>query len=297
MKETLLDRLHKPVRALVGVSMFFGSQVIAPSQIHAQETPDSGHELVLNPEQLRHDEALEGIIIPDQIKIGESVEGRSIEAVRFGNGEIKLVLIGGLHTGDVRIDKSNAENNTVDLAKEMIDYFKNNPDEIPEQLTLIIIPVVNIDGYMRGSHDNARGVDLNRNWPTRNWQENAIHTQRRASGGPNPLSEPETASLDSFIQELQPGLVVVWHSQAGIVEGNDREESERLAQIYAQEAGYQYILKWPHYPITGQFMDAMEELGIDEIDVELSTHSGPDFNPNLKAVKAVITALISVSPK
>ena len=82
----------------------------------------------------------------------------------------------------------------------------------------IFIPVANPDGYRHHTRTNARGVDLNRNFPTKDWNELALKyweqagkNQRRypgAAGG----SEPETQCLIHLIENFQPHLIVSIHT-------------------------------------------------------------------------------------
>jgi murein peptide amidase A len=71
-------------------------------------------------------------------------------------------------------------------------------------VTVRIIDDANPDGTRAGTRGNARGRDLNRNWPATNFAGGA----RR----PDPLSEPETRALHRDIDEFAPDLIVVFHS-------------------------------------------------------------------------------------
>ena len=98
-----------------------------------------------------------------------------------------------------------------------------------------ISPLMNPDGLLqrRSKRMNANGVDLNRNWPTEDWADTAVHIDLEVNAGSTPLSEPEVGALYRYITALRPTLVISWHGYASIVEGNDLEEAELLAAAYA----------------------------------------------------------------
>lgn len=70
-------------------------------------------------------------------------------------------------------------------------------------VNLWLLPTVNPDGLARGSRYNARGVDLNRNFPRR-WRA-MPHAGRR------PASAPETRALMRFLRNVSPDRVVSFH--------------------------------------------------------------------------------------
>jgi protein MpaA len=76
--------------------------------------------------------------------------------------------------------------------------------------TWIIVPLVNPDGFALRKRRNARGVDLNRNFPTRNWQPGSPRS--RMYGGPSPASEPETRAVMRIIARYRPDRIVTIHS-------------------------------------------------------------------------------------
>ena len=92
-----------------------------------------------------------------RIVYGRSVQGRDLEAYRFGDGATTFIFIGGLHTGD--------EDNTRRLALTLLDLFRTAPELLPTNVSLYLIPSANPDGVAAGTYTNANKVDLNRNWP------------------------------------------------------------------------------------------------------------------------------------
>jgi len=225
-------------------------------------------------------------------EIGRSAENRPIYVFRIGSesgqNRINVLLIGGLHTG--------TEKNTYNLASKVLQYYYGKPERVPENTTLYIIPKINPDGIALGTHNNARNVDLNRNWPTDDWRSDPYHPtygNHKGAGGSMPLSESETFALYSFITKLPisavggSGQLVIftWHSQAGTVDGNEIGIANESAKIYAQAAGYKYIDRWSYYETTGTLLDAMRESGIAAVDVELSSRK-TEFDKNIKGVNA-----------
>ena len=215
-------------------------------------------------------------------EIGRSVEDRPIYVFGVGEGEVNMLFIGGLHTG--------TEENTYDLAKSVLQHYSSDTSLVPENISLHIIPVVNPDGLANDTHNNANEVDLNRNWQTENWQTDTYHPTygtKEGAGGGEPLSEPETQALYNFITTLQPDMTFIWHSKAGTVEDNDINDAYEVAGIYAQATEYEHIEEWTYYVVTGDFLEAMKEINIAVVEVELETRE-QEFDRNMKGVEAVI---------
>jgi len=219
--------------------------------------------------------------------IGRSVEQREIGVQRFGEGPRAVLLIGGLHTG--------SEDNARMLVEQLRDYFGANPRAVPDSVTVYVVASANPDGTARGVHTNARGVDLNRNWPADDWTPDACHPASGCPpglGGSAPLSEPETAALYDFIATLRPEVTVVFHAQAPLVEANEVAGADAYGRSFAAASGYPYVEEWTAYRITGQLIDALEQrLALRAFDVELSrccVVAPEDFERNLRGVLAVL---------
>ena len=231
---------------------------------------------------------------PARFSIGLSVQGRPIAAIRAGAGPVRIVLVGGIHTGN--------EINTVDLVATLAQHFTTNPGAVPVATSLTFIPALNVDGIALGTRTNARDVDLNRNWPAR-WQPQAYHDEGVVYGGAAPLSEPETAALYAMLQAVRPHAVLSWHSEyppSGEAEGNNAAlgvngsvTGKTLARAFAADAGMDYLDAWTAYPITGQLLDTLEDLGTPGMDIELPSHDGVFLDANLAGLQRVIDDLVA----
>ncbi|CNH99383.1 MULTISPECIES: murein tripeptide amidase MpaA [Yersinia] len=113
----------------------------------------------------------------------------------------------------------------------------------PQQQRHHVILAVNPDGCQLGLRANANGVDLNRNFPTQNWQGgetvyrwNSAANARDVvlSTGEHAGSEPETQALCTLITQLSPRWVVSFHEPLACIEDPDSSAlGERLALNFA----------------------------------------------------------------
>jgi protein MpaA len=226
---------------------------------------------------------------PNDLIIGSSVQGRPIFARRFGTGERAVVLVGGMHGG--------WEANTVALIDALTVYFAANSGAVPADISLYLIPVANPDGLLYGrtaeGRFNGHGVDLNRNWGC-GWQPQAYWRDQQVDAGAVPFSEPETAALAAFLQQIQPSVALFYHSAAGGIfaggcERTIREaDSALMAATYGEAAGYSYGDSFSAYPVTGTAATWADGEGIAAADVELRTWSDPEVEDNLAGVLAVL---------
>lgn len=243
-------------------------------------------------------------IWPAREVIGESVEGRTIEAYIFGDGPRHVLFVGGMHGG--------YEWNSVVLAYRAIDYFTATPEVIPDDLTVSVIPSINPDGVyevvgVEGRFSatdvpqgasaapgrfNSRGVDLNRNFDCK-WQPESTWRGKTVSAGTGPFSEPETRVLRDFILARDPEAVIFWHSQSNAVYASECEEGilpETLAimRAYAEAAAYPAVESFDHYEITGDAEGWLASIGIPALTVELSSHEAVEWERNREGMHALL---------
>lgn len=237
--------------------------------------------------------------------IGRSVIGRDISVTSFGNGEKHLLFVGGIHGG--------YEWNSALLAYQMIDYLTNNPELIPADIKISIIPNLNPDGIftvtgidgkfslsnvkdteqrVAAARFNANKVDLNRNFACK-WTATSTWRGEEVSAGTAAFSEPETIALRDFVAKNEPTAVVFWHSQADNVYGSECEEgiladTITLMKTYAGSAGYGEVEKFDAYPITGDAEGWLASIGIPAVTVELKTYNSTEWPKNLAGTMAVI---------
>ncbi len=242
---------------------------------------------------------------PTSTVIGTSVEGRAITAYTYGSGPTHLLLVGGMHGG--------YEWNAVLLAYQVMDYLKANPDAIPSNLSVTVIPALNADGVYKvtgkegvftpadvssdaavdaSGRFNAHTVDLNRNFDC-NWQATSTWQNRTESAGTAPFSEPESAALRSFVLADTPVAVVFWHSASGSVYASECNNgilpgTLTLMNAYAKASGYSAVPSFDAYPITGDSEGWLASLNIPAVTIELKTHGSVDWDQNLAGVKALL---------
>ena len=174
-----------------------------------------------------------------------------------------LLLMGGFH-GD--------EPEGITVAKAWLTTLLN--DEVIKTAlgttSVVVIPSVNPDGAALATRKNGWLVDINRNWPTANWQpslrSDAYH------GGAWPLSEPETEALYQLIETAKPrqGILSLHTPYAEVNTDGPATQLEPLAQAVA--SAYQYpITASIGYPTPGSFGTwAGVEQGYPVLTVELA---------------------------
>ena len=109
---------------------------------------------------------------------------------------------------------------------------------------LLFIPCLNPDGLSKNTRTNSNGVDLNRNYPTKNWGknegENATCDDCTTAyyGGKSPASEIETQFVINVIEKYSPELILTIHAPYKVVnyDGPAKEIAEKISEIIGYPA-------------------------------------------------------------
>ncbi len=151
-------------------------------------------------------------------------------AHQFGTSGPQVLILGGVHGDEVE---------GVIAAQGLLERFLIS---FPFHLQVCLVPTFNLDGVLAKTRVNSRGVDLNRNLPTKDWSAE-IKTPRY-NPGPRPLSEPENQGLVNYLAIHQPSFVLTLHSWFPVlnVNGDCLAEAQAIAGVtnykIDQDIGY-----------------------------------------------------------
>ena len=165
--------------------------------------------------------------------IGYSVQNRPIEMYSFGavEGGRPVLVMGAIHGN---------ETSSADVSGGLLGELMNDARAASDGVggvPVAIIPIANPDGFAAGTRQNANKIDVNRNFPSRNYNQRT--PGRKFQGGQAAASEPETAALIATIERLRPRLIITVHSidegrQCNNYDGPARE----IAEIMSKHNGY-----------------------------------------------------------
>jgi N-acetylmuramoyl-L-alanine amidase/Zinc carboxypeptidase len=152
---------------------------------------------------------------------GRSVQGRAIKVQVSGsaNAQTRVLVVGSIHGSEP------AGHAVIRQLRAL---------RVPGGVRLWTVRSVNPDGVRRGSRQNARGVDLNRNFPYR-WRRSGRPFSTYHSG-PRALSEPESRAVRSLVRRVRPHVTIWYHQHMRLVDlGSGADPA--LVRAYARQVG------------------------------------------------------------
>lgn len=170
----------------------------------------------------------------------------------------KRILVFGLFHGD--------ETPAGSVGRHWVTRLK----EISPRSTWRVVPVVNPDGVKALTRVNARKVDLNRNFPTRNWEtlatsnwEKKERKNPRRFPGEKSNSEQEVKCVINHIENFKPDLIISLHTPYGLLDfdGPQKQLVEGVIGLPAKSLG--------HYPGSlGRYMWAERKTPVLTIELK-----------------------------
>ncbi len=181
--------------------------------------------------------------------VGKSVEGRDIECSVYGDGSDVVLVIATIH-GD--------EN----AGTLIVGRFKKELEQRGGLLSgrkVLLVEMLNPDGFIRNQRTNANGVDLNRNFAAANRVNNRVN-------GRSAFCEPESRVIDDLIKRYSPDRIIVFHEALNCIDYDGPGKS--LADHMAGYCSLNVRKLGARAGSLGAY--AGESLGIPVITVELT---------------------------
>ncbi len=111
-----------------------------------------------------------------------------------------------------------------------------------------VIPLLNPDGllhFKRAQRQNANGVDINRNFPSKDWEalaldywQNRTYKNPRRYPGPKANSEFETQWFIETIKTFKPDVIIAVHAPHSLVDyDGPRNAPNRLGRLKLRQLG------------------------------------------------------------
>jgi len=170
--------------------------------------------------------------------IGYSVLGRAIPAILIGKGAKNAIIDGSIHG-----DEKTGTFACLRLAELLINYYETDPiwrSRLTE-FKVIIVPVLNPDGFANNVRENANGVDLNEQFPP--------------DGAP---TQPEAFALMNLMGNYTPSVYVNMHEgyywyPSDMLYGNYETGAGKSATIGAMQQANETFATLNHY---GRFTES-----------------------------------------
>jgi hypothetical protein len=128
---------------------------------------------------------------------------------------LRILLLGGIHGDEMTASA---------IVFQWMQWMQSAP---AQDFYWSVVPVVNPDGLLAPTPKrvNAHGVDLNRNFPTPGWKQDAPRYWAKVTGsdprrfpGAAPLSEPETRWINEEMEHFQPQVIISVHAPYGVLD-------------------------------------------------------------------------------
>ena len=175
----------------------------------------------------------------------------------LGNKKAPLVLVIGVFHGD----------------EPQGEYLINKYLETAVKTNIMFIPRLNSEK----TRVNKNGVDLNRNFPTSNWE---LTDKNEYFGGKFPASEEETKFVVEIVEKYQPKVILTLHAPYKIVNYDGGKDKFEIVEKISEIMSYP-IEPSIGYPTPGSFgtwagiekdiltitLELDEEINVEELKI------------------------------
>lgn len=169
---------------------------------------------------------------------GHSVQGRPLVYAEFGNPQAAntTLILSTIHGDEVT---------PLYVGLKLAHWLRENEEKLKD-VKVVLAPLVNPDGFLARPRTrvNARGVDVNRNFATQDWEARAISSWKsrfrsdpRRNPGKEPRSEPETIFQEELVLKVKPQKILAIHSPLNFLDydGPNALALSRFPKEYVQE--------------------------------------------------------------
>ncbi|MHB1165652.1 MAG: M14 family zinc carboxypeptidase [Candidatus Nanopelagicales bacterium] len=158
----------------------------------------------------------------DRRVIAVTAQGREVVARHYGalDAPVQVVVIGQMHGSEPG-------------GRAVVQELAGR--RVPAGVGLWLVVSMNPDGDARGTRANARGVDLNRNFPS-GWRPGSHGTYYPGRAA---ASEAETRGMIGFLRDVRPTAVLSYHQAFDVVDiSHPRSEAagRQLARYMGERA-------------------------------------------------------------
>ena len=228
-----------------------------------------------------------------EVITGSSYEGRRIRVFKCGNGRVKVLAWSQMH--------GNEPTSTLALmdAMEYIEQGGGEAAEILDSITLIAIPMLNPDGYIRYDRRNAQGIDVNRDAQSLISPEARLLMKVWEDFKPDfALNLHDQETRYTSLQPLTPSLLAMLAPECNYEKSVTPARERAMKAIAAvannlQDIAAGRIAKYDDVYTPTAFGDTFMKLGTSSILIEAGSEPGDPgrIKPREAMSKAIIAAL------
>jgi hypothetical protein len=161
---------------------------------------------------------------------------KEYQPVEGDKDDFRVLIMGGIH-GD--------EYSSISILFKWLALF--SPQSLEGEFYWRFAPLVNPDGLLDGQakRQNANGVDLNRNFPSQDWNAGAAKYWQESTGsnprrfpGSAAASEPEVRWVVEQIEAFQPDVIVSVHAPYHLLDFDGPARApNRIGELYLHQLG------------------------------------------------------------